>query len=85
MNCLRSHSSLSIHLFTRLTRHDLQLTELLKSSQNVKVKTDFQICPSEISLLLKKQVKRKKKRERIGKVIFPSCLEGDSFEFIFSD
>lgn len=81
MNCLRSHSWLYIHLFTGLTRHDLQLTELLKSSQNVKVKTDFQICPSEISLLLKKI----SKRERIGKVIFPSCLEGDSFEFIFSD
>lgn len=27
----------------------------------------------------------KKERERTGKVIFPSCLDGDSFEFIFSD
>lgn len=52
-----------------------------QTHQNVKVKTDFQTRPSEINLL-KKKIKRKK---RIGKVIFPSCLDGDSFEFIFSD
>lgn len=79
MNCLRSHSWLYIHLFTRLTRHDLQLTELLKSSQNVKVKTDFQICPSEISLLLKKISKKKKKKGKNRESYFSILLRRGQF------